>query len=144
LLAKGDWKIAIPQRFVSFIDFRARDKERIEARTRLGWWAMLVEDTKRAKMYEAKALKTLEDMADWAIKTAAPTIAAIYLGTGQNMAEMSNFLKDGMNRMKPRQKDAVLAWQGSGNGKLSLSYERVPHGLDAKMKDASAVLMGWV
>jgi hypothetical protein len=95
-------------------------------------------------MYEAKALKTLEDMADWAIKTAAPTIAAIYQGTGENMAEMINFINDGTNRMKPRQKDAVLAWQSSGKGNLSLSSERVPHGLDAKMKDASAALMGWV
>jgi len=143
LLAQSDWNIAIPQRFVSFIDFRARDKERIEARTRLGWWKMLVEDTKRVKMYEAKALKTLEDMADWAIKTVAPTLAAMYLGTGQNMAEISDFLKDGMNRMKPRQKDAVLAHQGSGKGKLSLSYEYSPGDLDAKMKDASAALMGW-
>jgi DNA relaxase NicK len=134
LLAAGDWKIAIPQRFVSFIDFRARDKERIEARTRLGWWKMLVEDTKRAKMYEAKALKTLEDMADWAIKTVAPTFAAIYQGTGQSMAEMSNFLRDGMKRMKPRQKDAVLAWQGSGKGNLRLSYDYAPSGLAAKMK----------
>jgi len=138
LLAQGDWNIAIPQRFVSFIDFRARDKERIEARTRLGWWKMLVEDTKRANMYEAKALKTLEDMADWAIKTVAPTIAAMYLGTGQNMAEMSNFINDGMNRMKPRQKDAVLAHLGSGKGNLSLSYDYGTLGLDAKMKNASA------
>ena len=144
LLAQGDWKIAIPQRFVSFIDFRARDKKHIGPRTRLGWWKKLVEDAERANMYEAKALKTLEDMADWAIKTAAPTIAAIYQGTGENMAEMINFINDGTNRMKPRQKDAVLAWQSSGKGNLSLSSERVPHGLDAKMKDASAALMGWV
>ena len=54
---------------------------------------MLVEDTKRVKMYEAKALKTLEDMADWAIKTVAPTFAAIYQGTGQSMTEISNFIK---------------------------------------------------
>ena len=93
LLAQGDWKIAIPQRFVSFIDFRARDKERIEARTRLGWWAILVDNATTPNMYEAKSLKTLEDMTDWAIKTVAPTFAAIYQGTGQSMTEISNFMK---------------------------------------------------
>ncbi len=142
LLAQGDWKISIPQRFVSFIDFRARDKKHIGPRTRLGWWKKLVEDAERANMYEAKALKTLEDMADWAIKTVAPTFAAIYQGTGENMTEVINFINDGTNRMKPRQKDAVLAWQSSGKGKLSLSYESSPSGLDAKIEGAKADFYG--
>jgi len=33
-------------------------------------------------------------------------------------------------------KDAVLAHQGSGKEKLSLSYEYSPSGLDAKIEDA--------
>ena len=44
--------------------------------------------------------------------------------------------------MKLRQKDAVLAWQGSGKGNLSLSYDYGTLGLDAKMKNARAALTG--
>jgi|TARA_Y100001001_G_C7748109_1_gene216903 hypothetical protein len=40
--------------------------------------------------------------------------------------------------MKPRQKDVILAWQGSGEGNLSLSYDYGTLGLDAKMKNARA------
>jgi len=43
-----------------------------------------------------------------------------------------------MNRMKPRQKDAVLAWQNSGKGNLSLSNDYGTLGLNAKMKNARA------
>ena len=54
---------------------------------------MLVDNATKANIHEAKSLKTLEDMADWAIKTVAPTFAAIYQGTGQSMTEISNFIK---------------------------------------------------
>ena len=135
-LAEVRWGVAIPERFVSFIDFRSRDKVRIIDRGRLGWWARLVNNAEKANMYPAKATKTLEDMSNWTKKAVAPTLAAIYIGTGSNMAEIENLIKGGMRRMKPRQKDAVLAWQGSGKGNLSLSYEYMPSGLASKMKEA--------
>ncbi len=40
--------------------------------------------------------------------------------------------------MKPRQKDGVLAWQGSDKGNLSLSNDYGTFGLNAKMKNARA------
>jgi len=40
--------------------------------------------------------------------------------------------------MKPQQKDAVLAWQGSGKGNLSLSNDYGTLGLNAKMKNDRA------
>jgi len=116
LLAEGDWNDVIRQRFVSFIDFRKKDKAEVEDRTRLKWYSRLVDSASRANMYAAKALKTLEDKAAWIQETVAPTLAAVFVGTGRNMAEIGNLIMAGMSRWKPAQKEAVRVWQaGSKN-----------------------------
>jgi len=119
LLAEKDWQEVIPGRFVSFIDFRALDKTEVEDRTRLPWYSTLVKNAARANMFAAKALKTLADKAAWLEETVAPTLAAVFAGTGENMAEIRNLIAGGMRRLKPQQKEAVRVWKMAGNGRLS-------------------------
>jgi hypothetical protein len=124
LLAGCDWRKVIPQRLVSFIDFRAKDKTDVEKRTRLAWFAMLVKDASRANMYSSKAFRTLEDAAEWVIKVVAPTLAAVFAGTAGDIGEIMDLIREGRKRWKPQQAEAVRAWQDAGNAPLQLVNRR--------------------
>ena len=136
LLAEGDWKKVIPQRFVSFVDFREpniQGMKEVEERPRLEWWSALVDNAMRVNMFAAKAMRTIEDKADWIKESVAPTLAVVFEAMGGNLDELSALLSEGKKRWKSENIEALRVWRSAGSKPVMFSSETP--GLERARKD---------
>ena len=136
LLAEGDWQKVIPQRFVSFVDFRdpnIQGMKEVEERPRLEWWSALVDNVMRVNMFAAKAMRTIEDKADWIKESVAPTLAVVFEAMGGNLDELSALLSEGKKRWKSENIEALRVWRSAGSKPVMFSFETP--GLDCARKD---------
>jgi DNA relaxase NicK len=125
LLAEGDWQKVIPQRFVSFVDFRdpnIKGLKEVEERPRLGWWSALVDNVMRVNMFAAKAMRTIEDKADWIKQSVAPTLAVVFEAMGGNLDELSALLSEGKKRCKSGNIEALRVWRSAGSKPLMFGF----------------------
>jgi len=113
-LAEQRWQDVVPRRLVSFVDFRdSKSHSEIEKRERLRWFAELVGLVKRANVYLAEAVGTIQEKIDWIRRTIAPTLAVCMTAWKGDLGELKDIIADGKTRWKPRHRAMVLL-AGSG------------------------------
>lgn len=86
---------------VGFADFKECNNANSARRTRVKWFADLVQQLKRAKFYQAKVQVTISKMESWVRQQVGPTIACLLSYKKGDMSIIEDIAEDGRLRWKP-------------------------------------------
>ncbi len=97
------WSDVAKERLLSFLDFRdAGSHSEVERRERCKWFALLVRNLSRAKVYPASTPKTLDEVKDWIEKQIGPSLRVVVLAAGGSLEEVYGWIERAKVRMRPR------------------------------------------
>lgn len=100
-LVLGSWGRVWAARLVQMIDFRDRNADSDVSRCpRLHWFSALVGAAKKAKVYGAKPVVSLERAIGWIRKQVAPTLAAVFAAKGGDLDYLTDVLGNGRARWR--------------------------------------------
>lgn len=100
-LLLGEWGEVWASRVVQLVDFRMRNADSDVSRCpRLPWFTALVGAAKKAKVYGAKPIVSLERAATWIRKQVAPTLAAVFAAHGGDLDYLTEVLGNGRARWR--------------------------------------------
>lgn len=118
-LAMGNWGAIWASRVVQLIDFRDRRQTERPGRCRRSeWFSGLVGDAAKARVYDPKPPRTVEEVKAWIDKQVAPSLAAVVAASGGDMDYMSHLVLIGRRRWKGKHR-ALLASGPRGPGEAS-------------------------
>ncbi|MBF6561235.1 MAG: replication initiation factor domain-containing protein [Candidatus Binataceae bacterium] len=107
------WGPVWSERLVQFADFRIRSSDTNTSRTsRAHWFAELVGNAKRAKVYDPSPPKTLEDSESWLLRQVARSFAKVLAGHGGDLDFVSKLAAAGKARFTAH--DRMLIDQALG------------------------------
>ena len=113
VLAVQHWGEVWASRAVQVIDFRERaGSERPTRCPRARWFAELVGEAQRARVYEPQEPRTIEQVDEWLTRQVAPSLAAVVAAMGGDVDYMTNLIAAGRTRW--RQKHLMLARDQKG------------------------------
>ena len=93
------WGPVWSERVVQFADFRIRSSDSNTTRTtRAPWFAELVGNAKKAKVYDPAPAKTLEDSESWLLRQVARSFAKVFAGHGGDLEFVSKLAATGKAR----------------------------------------------
>lgn len=97
------WSDVAKERLLSFLDFRnAESHSEVEKRERCDWFAQLVHNLTRARVYPAETPKTLEQVKAWVEKQIGPSLRVIVTAAGGSMEDVHGWIDRAKDRMRPR------------------------------------------
>ena len=115
-LAMGNWGTIWASRVVQLIDFcDGRQTDRPGRCPRSEWFSGLVGDAAKARVYDPKPPRTVEEVKAWIDKQVAPSLAAVVAASGGDMDYMSHLVLTGRSRWKGKHR-ALLASAAGGPG----------------------------
>ena len=91
------------------------------------WFAGLVGDAAKARVYDPKPPRTVEEVKAWIDKQVAPSLAAVVAASGGDMDYMSHLVVTGRSRWKGKHR-ALLASAARGPGEASEAGQGTPSG----------------
>jgi len=93
------WGPVWSARVVQFADFRVRSSDsNVSPTTRAAWFAELVGDAKRARVYDPSPPKSLEDSESWLLRQVARSFAKVLVGHGGDLEFVSKLAVAGKAR----------------------------------------------
>jgi DNA relaxase NicK len=100
LLASDNWGDVWAGRLINFVDFRENpDEPNSAGRSRMEWFAQLVQGAERMRAYAPHAVRTLEDVQRWLRKQVAPSLATVVSAAGGDIAPLLELASEGAHRM---------------------------------------------
>jgi len=109
-LAYQDWGEVMASRLVGFVDFRDRSSHsEVERRQRLPWFQRLVGLVGKASAYLPQEPRTAEQVVEWVDMAIGPSLAVAMAFWQGDIGPLTDIIRDGKQRWKPRHKVMVAA-----------------------------------
>jgi len=102
-LVLGNWGEVWASRLVQLVDFRDRSSKLLVDRCpRMSWFEGIVGDAEKAVVYEAQPVVSAEKVDNWLHRQVAPSLAAMMMRSGGDLAYVENLMEDGKKRQKTK------------------------------------------
>jgi len=108
------WAEIAAARLVSFVDFRdSGSRYNVDQRTRLEWFALLVSQIKRARVYPPSLPGTVDQMKQWVEKQIGPSLWVIVKAAAGSLEDIYGMIDRAEPRIRPRHKALLANFQPS-------------------------------